>query len=109
MRSTVITHAFLLGLLALAACTTEPEDSVAKAPPGATTPSAGTPEVKPAPTPAPLAKPEPVPAQKKETPPAVPTLNKLAPDIVGEDIDGRPLKLSDYRGKVVMLDFWGHW
>jgi len=32
-----------------------------------------------------------------------------APDIVGEDTDGKPMKLSDYRGKVVVLDFWGHW
>jgi hypothetical protein len=36
-------------------------------------------------------------------------VGKEAPDIVGEDIDGKPFKLSDYRGKVVMLDFWGHW
>ena len=36
-------------------------------------------------------------------------IGKVAPDIVGEDIDGVPFKLSDYRGKVVMLDFWGHW
>jgi cytochrome oxidase Cu insertion factor (SCO1/SenC/PrrC family) len=32
-----------------------------------------------------------------------------APDIEGEDIDGQPFKLSDYRGKVVVLDFWGNW
>lgn len=31
------------------------------------------------------------------------------PDIVAEDVDGVPFKLSDYRGKVVMLDFWGDW
>ena len=31
------------------------------------------------------------------------------PDIVGEDVDGVPFKLSDYRGKVVVLDFWGFW
>jgi hypothetical protein len=34
---------------------------------------------------------------------------KPAPEIVGEDIDGKPMKLSDFRGKVVLLDFWGHW
>jgi hypothetical protein len=34
---------------------------------------------------------------------------KPAPEITGEDIDGKPLKLSDYRGRVVLLDFWGHW
>jgi hypothetical protein len=36
-------------------------------------------------------------------------IGKPAPEIVGEDIDGRPFKLADYRGKVVVLDFWGHW
>lgn len=34
---------------------------------------------------------------------------KTAPDIVGKDSGGRPLKLSDYRGKVVMLVFWSSW
>ena len=37
------------------------------------------------------------------------SIGKVAPDIVGEDIDGTPMKLSDYRGKVVVLDFWGDW
>ena len=32
-----------------------------------------------------------------------------APDIEGEDLDGVPFKLSDFRGKVVLLDFWGDW
>jgi hypothetical protein len=36
-------------------------------------------------------------------------IGKVAPDIEGEDIDGVTFKLSDYRGKVVFLDFWGHW
>jgi hypothetical protein len=36
-------------------------------------------------------------------------IGKVAPDIEGEDLDGRKFKLSDYRGKVVVLDFWGHW
>jgi hypothetical protein len=31
-----------------------------------------------------------------------------APDIEGQDQDGTPLKLSDYRGKVVLLDFWSY-
>jgi peroxiredoxin len=33
----------------------------------------------------------------------------VAPEIEGEDLDGRKFKLSDYRGKVVMLDFWASW
>jgi tetratricopeptide (TPR) repeat protein len=36
-------------------------------------------------------------------------LGKPAPEIEGEDIDGQQFKLSDYRGKVVLLAFWGHW
>jgi hypothetical protein len=36
-------------------------------------------------------------------------IGKTAPEISGEDIDGHPLKLSDFRGKVVVLDFWGDW
>jgi hypothetical protein len=36
-------------------------------------------------------------------------VGKVAPEIEGEDIDGKRFKLSDYRGKVVVLDFWGHW
>src|SRR5664279_667848 len=33
----------------------------------------------------------------------------LAPDFTVTDIDGKKLKLSDYRGKVVLLDFWATW
>jgi thiol-disulfide isomerase/thioredoxin len=36
-------------------------------------------------------------------------VGKLAPDIEGKDLDGRPLRLSDYRGKVVVLKFWATW
>ena len=34
---------------------------------------------------------------------------KTVPEIDGEDVEGSKFKISDYRGKVVMLDFWGHW
>jgi AhpC/TSA family len=33
-------------------------------------------------------------------------VGKAAPDIEGEDQDAKPFKLSDYRGKVVLLYFW---
>ena len=31
------------------------------------------------------------------------------PDLAGQDLEGAEFKLSDYRGKVVFLDFWAHW
>jgi hypothetical protein len=34
---------------------------------------------------------------------------KPVPEIEGPDMDGKTFKISDYKGKVVMLDFWGHW
>jgi peroxiredoxin len=33
----------------------------------------------------------------------------LAPDFEVATIDGQPLKLSDFRGKYVLLDFWATW
>ncbi|MFT4543475.1 MAG: hypothetical protein ACI841_002085 [Planctomycetota bacterium] len=36
-------------------------------------------------------------------------IGKVAPNITGEDLDGVEFNLSDYRGKVVFLDFWGDW
>jgi hypothetical protein len=35
-------------------------------------------------------------------------VGKEAADIEGPDQDGVPFKLSDYRGKVVLLYFWQH-
>jgi hypothetical protein len=37
------------------------------------------------------------------------TVGLQVPDIQGVDLDGKAFKLSDYRGKVVFLDFWAHW
>jgi hypothetical protein len=36
-------------------------------------------------------------------------VGKKAPEIVGRDLDGKPMRLSDHLGKVVVLDFWGDW
>lgn len=36
-------------------------------------------------------------------------VGNLAPDFTTKDADGVEFKLSDYRGKVVVLDFWGFW
>jgi peroxiredoxin len=34
---------------------------------------------------------------------------KFAPDFALEDSSGRVVRLSDYRGKVVLVDFWATW
>jgi thiol-disulfide isomerase/thioredoxin len=36
-------------------------------------------------------------------------VGKPAPEIEGVDVNGKSLKLSDYKGKVVVLVFWGSW
>ncbi len=36
-------------------------------------------------------------------------VGNVAPDIEGEDLDGKAFRLSEYRGKVVVIDFWGNW
>jgi thiol-disulfide isomerase/thioredoxin len=36
-------------------------------------------------------------------------IGKTAPDFTTQDVDGVEFRLSDYLGKVVVLDFWGLW
>jgi len=36
-------------------------------------------------------------------------VGKVIPDLQSEDLDGKKVKLSDYRGKVVVLDIWATW
>lgn len=33
----------------------------------------------------------------------------VAPEIIGKEISGKLMQLSAFRGKVVLLDFWGDW
>lgn len=37
------------------------------------------------------------------------TVDTPAPAISGTLTDGKPFRLSDYRGKVVLVNFWGTW
>ena len=46
----------------------------------------------------------PGPSGKKGT-----EVGDLIPEIDGKDLDKVSFKLSDYSGRVVMLDFWGDW
>lgn len=36
-------------------------------------------------------------------------INAMAPDFTQNDTSGKPIKLSDFRGKYVLLDFWASW
>ncbi len=36
-------------------------------------------------------------------------IGSTAPEIEGKDLENTPMKLSEFRGMVVVLDFWGHW
>jgi peroxiredoxin len=37
------------------------------------------------------------------------SIGRTPPDIEGEDIDGKPMRLSEFRGKVVVISFWATW
>ncbi|MES2828766.1 MAG: TlpA disulfide reductase family protein [Bacteroidota bacterium] len=36
-------------------------------------------------------------------------VGKLAPDFTQNDINDKPVKLTDFRGKYVLIDFWASW
>ena len=40
---------------------------------------------------------------------AVPAVGNPAPEIAGKDVNGKELKLSEHKGKAVLVDFWGDW
>lgn len=42
-------------------------------------------------------------------PPALLGAGAIAPDFVMQDVTGREVRLSDFKGKVVILDFWATW
>jgi peroxiredoxin len=41
--------------------------------------------------------------------PQVSEVNRPAPDFELQTLDGQVAKLSDYRGKIVLINFWGTW
>mgnify|MGYP000993843854 CR=1 FL=1 len=53
---------------------------------------------------------KPAPVEKKDDKaPATAELGKAAPEFSLTDVNGKTVKLSDYKGKVVVIDFWGEW
>jgi peroxiredoxin len=40
---------------------------------------------------------------------AYPLLNKPAPELTMNDVNGKPLTVSSFRGKYVLIDFWASW
>ncbi len=49
------------------------------------------------------------PAPGAQPAPAANASYEPAPDVELKTIDGRPFRLSDYRGRVVLLNFWATW
>ncbi len=47
--------------------------------------------------------------QKKAQPALGPALHGIAPDFAPESLTGETVHLSDFRGKVVLLEFWATW
>jgi peroxiredoxin len=42
-------------------------------------------------------------------PPPAPTVGQPCPDFTLPDLRGTPFRLSDHRGKVVLINFWATW
>jgi peroxiredoxin len=47
--------------------------------------------------------------KKAQTAAAASLLNKPAPDFTLPDVNGKPVSLSSYKGKYVLVDFWASW
>jgi cytochrome c biogenesis protein CcmG/thiol:disulfide interchange protein DsbE len=50
-----------------------------------------------------------VPVFKNELKEIMPQIGQPAPDFVLKNLDGNEVKLADFEGKVVIVDFWATW
>jgi len=50
-----------------------------------------------------------VSCKKKEIEPELPVVGSKAPNFTLEDVNGKTVGLSDYKGKVVLVEFWATW
>ncbi len=50
-----------------------------------------------------------LPADAESSSSAAPALNRRAPDFALRDLSGRVVRLREFRGKVVLLNFWATW
>ena len=46
---------------------------------------------------------------RKKADPMSELIGEVVPNFSATDLDGKPISLQDYRGKVVLLDFWAVW
>jgi hypothetical protein len=109
-----------IGSLGLGACGSERPEAARSSPAAAvqelSPPSAPARAAVPDPVVAPATAPEdapvpvvaPVPAPDTSIPVGLFVGNR-APDFEAVDVHDKRFKLSDYRGKIVALDFWGFW
>ncbi|MCX5717935.1 MAG: TlpA disulfide reductase family protein [Nitrospirae bacterium] len=37
------------------------------------------------------------------------SIGNIAPDFISKDVNGNTVRLSDYKGKVVLIEFWATW
>jgi peroxiredoxin len=90
--------------VAWTAPTPTPDDSPREQPTPVSTPTPDhAPDEQPAPAPTPTDAPNIAP------PPVGVEKGHTAPDFELKDIEGQPVRLSDYRGQVVLVNFWAIW
>ncbi len=49
------------------------------------------------------------PEESEDQPEPTDLIGQPAPDFEGKDLDDKPVKLADFKGRVLVLDFWATW